>query len=252
MKLESKRLLLGAGAASFLVFLVTGAPATLLGPVLGAAGMEASGLTGTVWAGEARAVQAGALGLDEVRWRTHPSRLLLGQLAADVAGNMPDGFLSGSVAVHANGDLVLRELQAATPLAGLVPGTAPGSQASLQMAELGLADGWITTARGTVRLAGINLEIPGTQGNPGTTGSFEVSFDAPEVSPEAPLTGMLTDTGGPLEFAGTVVLTPPRNYELSGKARARPGAPSALVDGLRMAGPRDGEGRHEVSLAGSF
>jgi hypothetical protein len=48
------------------------------------------------------------------------------------------------------------------------------------------------------------------------------------------------------------VLTPPRNYELNGKARARDGAPSALVDGLRMAGPRDAEGRHEVSLAGSF
>ena len=107
-------------------------------------------------------------------------------------------------------------------------------------------------ARGSVRLAGVSLELPGVQGNRAAAGNFELTFDAPEVSAEQPLTADLKDAGGPLELAGTVVLTPPRNYEINGTARPREGAPQALVQGLQMAGPRDGDGRHAISLAGSF
>ena len=72
------------------------------------------------------------------------------------------------------------------------------------------------------------------------------------LGPEEPLTGLLSDAGGPLEIAGTVTFTPPRSYELTGKAKPRPEAPPELRNALQMLGPATPDGAHDLSVAGSF
>jgi hypothetical protein len=79
-----------------------------------------------------------------------------------------------------------------------------------------------------------------------------VTFAADGLKPGTPLTGVLKDTGGPLEVAGTVKITPPRSYELTGTAKPRPEAPPELRNALQMLGPATPDGSHALSLAGSF
>jgi hypothetical protein len=117
--------------------------------------------------------------------------------------------------------------------------------------RLVLDAGRVETAIGTLKVAGVVLPIPtaGRQLGPGT---YAVAFETEGLGAGEPLTGLLSDAGGPLEITGTVKFTPPRSYELTGKARPRPEAPPELRNALQMLGPATPDGAHDLSVAGSF
>jgi hypothetical protein len=246
------RLLAGAGLAALLVSLVALLPARVALGVLGLPPGAAAGLTGTVWAGSAQRVSLAGLALGPVRWKIRPSRLLGGQLAADVEAKLPDGFVNGSFALGLGGALAISDLEAAAPLAWLAPAAgAAGGQVAARFDRLVLDAGRVETAIGTLKVAGVVLPIPtaGRQLGPGT---YAVAFETEGLGAGEPLTGLLSDAGGPLEITGTVKFTPPRSYELTGKARPRPEAPPELRNALQMLGPATPDGAHDLSVAGSF
>jgi hypothetical protein len=243
-----------AGGATFLVGLVAGAPASLLAPLLGSAGVKAGSLQGTLWSGEAERLTAGPLRVERLRWQLAPGQLLLVRLQAEVEATLAgEGFATGTVAVGP-GSLGLRDATIAGPLAALLPAGAalgPSAQLRLRVAELDWRNDWVATAMGTAEVvdvdAGFGMLPPGT-----APGSYTVSFATPELAPGEPLTGELRDTGGPLELVGTIVLTPPLQYTINATAKARPDAPPDLVRGLTMLGPPDPDGRHAISFAGTL
>lgn len=243
-----------AGGVALLVSLVMLVPARVAIGWLGLPPGMASGVTGTAWHGEIRhlALGSGRLILGPVRWQLKPSSLLLARLAAEVRAELPDGFVAADISLSAGGKLTLRNLEAAAPLTWLAPGVAdPGSQLSARFDRLVLAKGWIATAVGSLQLAGVILPIPA--GNARLDpGSYTLGFDAHDVLAGQPVEGQLKDAGGPLELSGTVKFSPPRSYELQGRAKARPNAPPEVGNALTMLGPALPDGTHQVSLAGSF
>lgn len=246
------RLLAGAGLAALFVFLVALLPASVVVGFLGLPAGTASGLSGTVWTGTAERLSVEGVTLGPIRWSVRPVRLLAGQVAADVKATLPDGFVNGTVALGIGGRIAISNLEGAAPLSWLAPAAgASGGQLAAQFDTLALKAGRIESASGTLKVAGVVLPIPtaGQQLGPGT---YSVAFDAEALGPEEPLTGLLSDAGGPLEIAGTVIFTPPRSYELTGKAKPRPEAPPELRNALQMLGPATPEGAHELSVAGSF
>lgn len=259
------RLLIGIGSIALLLSLVILIPARFAVSLIGPPPGMVSGVSGTVWHGEIRHVvlggqaqsapgstQAGRLALGPVQWRVKPGRLLLATLAADVRAELPEGFLSTELALSARGVLTLNDLEAAAPMTWIAPGTAdPGSQLSARFEQLAIADDRITAAVGSLRMAGVVLPIA-TRGGPLGPGSYTLTFDAGNVPAGQPLTGELKDAGGPLELTGTVLMTPPRSYEIRGTAKARPNAPPELRDALTMLGPALPDGGHALSLAGTF
>ncbi len=246
------RLLAGAGLAALLVSLVALLPARVVFGVLGLPAGAASGLSGTVWRGTAERLSLGGVTLGPVRWTTRPARLLAGQVAADVEATLPDGFVNGTIALAMGGKIAITNLEAAAPLSWLAPAAgASGGQLAARFDKLVLRAGRVETAIGTLNVAGVVLPIP-TAGRQLGPGSYSVAFDAQALGSEEPLTGLLSDTGGPLEIAGTVLLTPPRAYELKGKAKPRPEAPPELRNALQMLGPATPDGAHDLSIAGSF
>lgn len=245
--MSRNRIFLATGLVVFLLALVTQAPAALMAPVLRSAGLNAGSFAGSVWRGEARPVSAGSLRIERLRWQLRPAALLIGRLDSRIDAELAQGFVSGEVGLSLTGRLLLRELEGAGPLAAFAPGLAPGGEIAVQLAEVVWHDDWPESAIGTVRLANLSLGIPG-EGR----GSYVARFDAADIPPGEPLSGELVDGGGPLEINGTLRLTPPRNYEITGTARARPGAPAELGQMLQMAGPVRADGSHEFSLAGSF
>ncbi|MEO8443421.1 MAG: type II secretion system protein N [Gammaproteobacteria bacterium] len=246
------RLLAGAGAAAFLLAVIVMLPARVVLSGIGLPPGLVSHVAGTIWRGSAGRVSLGSLAFGPVSWSALPARLLTGQLAADFDATVPDGFAKGRVALALGNRVTLRDLTAAAPLSWLAPGVAAGGgQLTTRFEQLTIRAGRVTSAVGKLELAGVVLPIPttGPQLGPGT---YAVTFAADNLAADQPLTGELKDAGGPLEIAGTVTITPPRSYEVSGTAKPRPGAPPELRDALQMLGPATPDGGHVLSLAGTF
>jgi general secretion pathway protein N len=250
--MRQNRLLAVAGLSALVFSLFAMVPARVAFTLLGVPPTSITGLSGTVWDGAVQRLSVGGFALGPLRWQVKPSRLLVGQLAADVSATLPDGFLNTTAALSIGGGLAASNLEAAAPLAWLAPAMGdPSSQVTARFDRLVINGDHIETAIGSLELAGVVLPIPtaGPQLGPGT---YQVTFNADNLGPTDLLTGMLKDAGGPLEIAGTVKITPPRSYEVTGTAKPRPDAPSELRNALQMLGPAGPDGGHALSLAGSF
>ena len=246
------RFIVAAGVASLVIFLVALLPARIALAMLGVPPNVATGVSGTVWNGAAQGLSLGALALGPVQWHAKPARLLLGQLAAGVEATLPDGFLNATVALAPGKRVAVSNLDAAAPLSWLAPALGrPGSQLTARFERLVVKAGRVETATGILQVAGIVLPIP-TSGPQLAPAAYQVTFAADGLKADEPLTGDLKDSGGPLEIAGTVKITPPRSYELNGTARPRPDAPPELLNALQMLGPATPDGGHALSIAGSF
>ncbi|MEO7387060.1 MAG: type II secretion system protein N [Gammaproteobacteria bacterium] len=246
------RLLAAAGLAALLISLVSLIPAQVASRWLGVPANAASGWSGTLWHGEAHHLNVAGFEAGPVRWQIRPLRLLTGQLAAGVEATLPEGFLTGTVALGLGGGVAISSLEAAAPLTWLAPNLgANGGQVAARFDKLAWKGGRITAAIGTLTVAGVVLPVP-TAGPKLGPGNYAVAFDAGSIGPEEPLMGVLSDAGGPLEITAAVKVTPPRSYEVDGTAKPRPDAPPELRDALRMLGPATPDGGHALSLAGSF
>lgn len=246
----------GLAAAAFVVFVVASAPASLLSR-LAPAGVQLNGVQGSLWAGEASSVRAGALRLGRTRWALSPWQLLLGRLAGELDTTLPGGFARGEFAVGLGGSLQLKNFSAASPVAGIVAATGMGlpvsdGQVTVELRALKITDGWPQQAIGEIRVGEVPLVFRNGQPVLDQLASFELRFDAEEVPDAGPLEGTLTDRGGPLEVAGALQLTPPANYELSGRAAARAGAPQEMQQALVLLGPESRDGGRDFSFAGSL
>lgn len=246
------RLLAAAGLAALLLALVALLPARVAIGLLGLPDGSAGGIDGTVWNGSVQRLSVGGVTVGPAQWQLQPLRLLAGQLAADVEATLPDGFLNSRLALSWGGNVSLANLQAAAPVALFAPAAGGNAgQLTARFEKITLDGARIETAVGTLQVAGVVLPLP-TAGAGVAPGNYTLSFAAIGLGPDEPLTGSIADGGGPLEILGTVTVTPPRSYELAGTAKARPEAPPALVDALRMLGPLTPDGKHVLSLAGSF
>lgn len=250
--LRQIRLIVAAGVASLVVFLVALLPARIALGLLGVPPNVATGVSGTVWNGAAQGLSLGGLALGPVQWHAKPARLLLGQFAAGVEATLPDGFLNATVALSPGKRVAFSDLDAAAPLLWLAPALGrPGSQLTARFERLVVKAGRVETATGNLQVAGVVLPIP-TSGPQLAPAAYQVTFAAIDLKADEPLTGVLKDSGGPLEIAGTVKITPPRSYELNGLAKPRPDAPPELRNALQMLGPATPDGGHALSIAGSF
>ncbi len=250
--MRQNRLLAGAGLTALVFSLLTMFPARVAISLLGVPGTSVTGLSGTIWDGSVQHLSLGGFALGPVRWQVKPSRLFLGQLAADVSATLPDGFLNTTAALSLGGGLAASNLEAAAPLGWLAPAMGDASsQLTARFDRVVIRKGRVETAIGSLQLAGVVLPIPTAGAQPGP-GTYQVTFNADNLGPTDLLTGVLKDAGGPLEIAGSVKITPPRSYEVTGSAKPRPDAPPELRNALQMLGPATPDGGHALSLAGSF
>jgi hypothetical protein len=214
-----------------------------------------SGIEGTLWSGRAAAGSVGGLDVRDVRWRLRPTRFLIGRLAADVEARLADGFVKASVSASPS-RLALSDLQGSTSIATLSSVLPPVSgvrgDASVNLAELELADGALTTVLGELRLAMIDVLpfVPGPSRALVPIGDYVVNFLDSDGNG---INATFADSGGPLEVSGTLVVDAQRNYTLDGLVKPRAGAAQPLIDGLRIitADP-DAEGRRRLTLTGSL
>jgi hypothetical protein len=246
-------LLLGAGLACFLVFSIAMVPAQVLTDLSETDDLKFIGVTGTAWSGQVRNINTPALQIDRTVWSLQPLSLLRGRLAGTIETQWAGGTARGDLSVGIGGSVSVRNLEASGSLAPItrfmnLPVT--GGRFAVNLTNIEIADGWPRMIAGEVRIGELPLTLAGI--GTGPEGSYAVSFTAEEVPEDGFITGVLTDLDGPLEIDGVVILGPPSNYDISARIKARPEAPTDIVNALALLGPVGVDGAREFSVAGSM
>jgi hypothetical protein len=230
---------------SLLVFL----PASLLVRWL-PPNVTAGVLSGTVWNGASDSLQVNGEPLGAARWKVRPLALLRGKLAIDARLARAAGEATGRVFLQRGGAIRIEDVQARWPLAGLPARVAPrnwSGDIQVQLQEIEFENDAVRRIVGTVEARDL-VAAPRNVG----IGSYRVSFDPQPATDTASIVGQLQDLGGPMEVAGTVTLQQGGCTIVSGRVKARPGAPVEItreLEYLRYQGEPDAQGRLPFSLA---
>jgi hypothetical protein len=172
-----------------------------------------------------------------------------------------DGSLTTDFDASLGGrDLRLRNARFVLPLAVLeaLPLGMPRGwrgQASGELTELHLVQGWPEALRGTLELD--ELVAPPPRNAP--VGSFQAEFPAPNPrqslsvpADPANLTAAVRDKNGPFAVDAQLTLSRARNFALEGTLQPRGPVPPAMERSLQLLGPVDAAGRRQFSVGGSL
>ncbi|HEX9208022.1 MAG TPA: type II secretion system protein N [Steroidobacteraceae bacterium] len=249
------------GLCALLLSILATLPAGLLASPLRRAGLEATAFGGSVWSGRASALALRGALLGDLDWTLAPGQLLRGRAVGHLRLVRAYGGLETDYDVALTGrDVHLSGLQFALPielLTALPLGLPAGwrGQASGQLVDVRLEQGWPTTLRGTLDLDG--LYAPPPRNAP--LGSFHVVFPhpAPQASLSVPVdpsnvTAQVVDKEGPYAVEAQFTLNRSRAFALEGALAARGEVPAAMRQSLEMLGPADAAGRRQFSIGGTL
>jgi general secretion pathway protein N len=248
--MSRRGLLVAAGIAAFLVFLVALVPATVLTRWLPPE-VAVAGLDGTIWSGRASNVSLQGRQLGAASWSCRPWPLLVLEWSCRFL-LQPSG---GQVSVSLSGDfdadeIEARDLTGNLPiefLEGIVTPAGWTGRLDFEVARARIANGTPQDAQGRLFVRG--LKAPGPGG--ALLGDFELTIGEGAVG-TGTLTGRLSDLGGPMRVRGTIELKRDRSYFMSGEVAPGPGAGPAIFDTLAFLGPPDSTGRRPFTVEGTL
>jgi len=209
--------------------------------------VQLSGISGSVWNGSASEGRAAGAYVSDIRWKFRPSALLGGKLEFETSSSPAFGTLQTDLAVAANGELSLKNLDGNVELGLIHPSfQQSGIRGDLQLdfEELALRDGMPSSVTGEVSIN--NLLVPELA--PSTLGDYIARFETAGDS----ITATLVDTDGILDVDGTLTLNADRSYTLLGRVSAKTGAPRSIVDQLQYLGTPDADGFRPFRFEGQL
>jgi len=245
---------LALGVGAYLAFALSTFPAGTAVSWFVPAPVVLNGIQGTVWSGSAASGTIGGLPVQDVRWHVRAWTLLTGRVGANVEARLADGFLNTGITASTS-RVQFSDLRGGTSLSTLaliLPVRGMRGQANVALSSLELENGWPAHILGELKLAALQVAPFVSNGNSNLVplGDYTVTFgDAPARS----IAARFVDNGGPLEVAGTLVVSPAREYTFDALIKPRDGAPQQLVDGLQiMTADPNSEGRRRLTLTGSL
>ncbi|MGA8707924.1 MAG: type II secretion system protein N [Steroidobacteraceae bacterium] len=232
-------------AIIFLVTVIVRMPASVLALLL-PQNLACQDPSGTIWQGACGQLRSGPVSLADLHWTLHALPLLRGQAQFDLRSDDPRGAGRGRITLHANGDADVDSLTAAVPLQGASSPLPAGwsGQIELAIAHAQLRQHQLVAIEGVATAQQLHIDRPAID-----LGSFELRF--PHSAEGAPSIGSLRDIGGPIALQGDVQLAH-GGYELNASLVPRDPGNTSLAQLLGLLGPPDAQGRHELSIAGTF
>ncbi|MBY6187848.1 type II secretion system protein N [Marinobacter hydrocarbonoclasticus] len=151
------------GVGLYLLFLVINVPAALvwqLAPVPN--GVNAAGLSGTLWNGQAAQISVAGRQLEQVSWELHPSQLLTGQ--AGVSFRLDGGIARGQGSLsYGFGGLEVDDLRLSAPLPWILGNarlpfrTQLAGNATLSLTNSAQGTPWCDRLSGRVLVDGLDV-----------------------------------------------------------------------------------------------
>lgn len=237
-------LLAALGVLSYLIFLAASFPAARAWAWFGEGRLpvEAYGLSGSVWSGQAAAMINGPRRVEALQWDLAPLSVLSGRIAGDVQARLgQDGLLRGQLTVGRE-SLRAQELKFELPatavlewaeLKGRLPVKVDGRFDAF-LKTLVVQQGRVTEADGVLNWHNANLRLgskPLPLGNVALR--LEPAGDA--------IKGTLVNQGSPIELTGDLNLAPDGRFVLDLSARAAGPLDEATQQIFTMANiPTDG------------
>jgi general secretion pathway protein N len=247
--MSRRSLLITAGIAAFLAFVVAMVPARQLASRL-PPGIEMQGVGGTIWSGRARGLSVNGAPLGALEWTCRPWRIFVLEWSCRLNLRPPGGDISADLSGGLDGEVL------ANGIAGLVPisafegiATPRGWSGNLELDVDRLRIVRQRPAEAVGRLFVRSLKAPGPRGQ--LLGDFELTVGEGAVGTDT-LTGRLRDLGGPLRVRGAIELKRDGSYLLSGEVAPGPGAGPAIFDTLAFLGPPDDLGRRPFAIEGTL
>ncbi|HXG28658.1 MAG TPA: type II secretion system protein N [Nevskiales bacterium] len=248
------RLYLGAGIAGLLFCLLALTPAPLLYHWLRddwGAQVQAFGLSGNLWRGQAASLNLSGIVLQSVEWRWRPQALLLGRISHRISAQTAGGSVQAVVSSPLLGKtLRLRSLKGSLPVEQIGPalrlpvlpftGTL---QFELQRLQLRQGKPWLAEGVLEFRNLVFSFSTP-----PATLGDYRAELSTAQQAIQI----ALSSAGGQLEAGGSGQITREGQYLLEIKLRPRATAPPAVLSLLQPLGRPDAEGWYRLRRNGSF
>jgi general secretion pathway protein N len=215
----------GLGLFVYLFGLVAQLPAARLAPYLAEQGVVLESPRGSIWQGSATWLRLEALEIPAPSWELSPLALLIGQAKARLATGWGDARLRAGL----GGDLELHDVDLVVPLQDIrIAGALQlGGEVKAHLPGLEIVEGMPRRAQGRVQWRNATL---GAQGM--VLGGFGLELETVNDK----ISGRISDSGGPVEANGAVILEPDGRYQLDLRLAARPGADAAIENGLRLLG----------------
>jgi len=243
-------LLIAAGLAAFLLFLIAFLPATVLLRFLPPE-VALQGVGGTVWKGSAAEVRFRGRSLGQATWTNRPWRLLVLELDYAATLTDPSGQVSMDVILTGPQRLVLENVQGSFAVAlvqGLISPAGWSGDVELDVARLVLEQGFPVEAEGRIVARDLTSPPPRTM----DIGSYELVLGAGAVGSEG-ISGRLQDLGsGLMQVRATLDLKRDRSYTINGEVTAGPEADEAIRRSLAFLGPADSLGRRPLTIEGTL
>ena len=252
-QLSERTRLIISGTVAVLVFILILAPASLVISALPGVSIGASGISGSLWNGSAQRISINGFSVNATRWTIKPLALLAGALELRLLTSWPGGEFEGDLSASITGSVQVKNASVFASLSELseTVGMPASGQLSLEIESLAIKDNWPTQVLGSLSLSGLTTVQPGSNA-PIILGDYAVVFMNKVVNDDKPITGAITDNGGPLELSGQITLTAPNQYLLETKIKPQANAAENLKQALKFIAPSDNRGTHDFKLNGSF
>lgn len=245
------RLLVALGLGAFVLMLLVTLPAQVVFGQLGKVGIDATGVSGSVWNGQAAMIRIRQVPLGQLAWDVHVLKLLTGRASATVALKQANAFVEGDVSATPGGRIALTDVSASWPLDGLAAAGLPAGwkgTANARLTEVVVEDGLPVALSGTIDL----MNVVGPANRPAALGSYRATFPSAAANAGDGIAADLKDLDGPIALAATLRVQRDRSYLIDGQIATRPEAPAQVVSALQYLGEADAAGRRPFSLSGTF
>lgn len=219
------------GLAAYLLFLVVMVPAaqivSWLSPAVG--NVRISGLSGTLWSGEALVVEAGGLGLQNLEWQLRPMALFTGVLEFALTARLGNERVHAHAGVNLLGNKRLTDVQGRVALdhvlksLGIAQVGVSGLLA-LDLDEVRWNETHVPLMEGIVRWEPAAIVAP-----------LDLDLGVASLSMHTAndrTLGDLDASGGQLLVQGKVELNTDGAYSLNADLRSRGDLPSQLAESL--------------------
>lgn len=243
--IHSRRGLLLVAALTVVLALMVLFPARIAYWWAAPAGLDASGIQGTVWSGTADAVAMDGVYLSDVSWRIRPLSLFTGSLAYRAKGTPISGFVEANVGIGIGGTLTVSDLTASLPLAALAQTLrirGLRGDASLEFDRLQIRDGLPIAASGLVQVN--DLLVPSLSRE--SIGAYRAEF----FTQNNGVAASVEDTDGVLELAGSLQINDDRSYQFLAQLVPKPATPASLQKQMEYLGPANERGQRELRIEG--
>lgn len=238
-----------AGLAVFLVVLFFYLPASWFRSYLPAQ-VTCSDIGGSVWGGECLGLAVQGTKLGDATWNLAAASALRGRLVgdADLRGPLAHGRADLDVSFKGSGEL--RNIQGQFPLD---PAFMPEMSAerrghvAIDLKRAVVADQALKQLEGTMELRDFRQLAPQAM----ELGSYRVTFDG-LAQPDGKVLGHVNDLGGPFRIEGTLVLSPPDQYEFQGFITGRTADAERLIRQEMPYLRPDASGRTELTFQGTY